>query len=115
MTEVKSGFAFHVHHDELIEFCTDYDERVKYIKENKPLEEQELRLRLFRLIPSDRLPPPLVVAVKAYKKAKKTYEKAKKAYEKAKKTCEPEILKLHKELCPDCPWNGETIFPRANK
>ena len=92
--EKKSGVAFHCHHDQLVEWCFDYDERVKFIKEHKPPEEQELRLRLFKLIPKDRLPGKLVKARAAYWKARAAYD----------------WDKLHKELCPDCTWDGKTIF-----
>ena len=119
-TKIQSGLAFHVHHDVLMEYCTDYEERVNYIKEHKPQSEQEIRLRLFQLIPSARLPPPLVKAGKAYYKAREacvkageTYVKAWEAYDKAWEAYEPQIVELHKELCPDCPWDGETIFPQS--
>ncbi len=54
--KVISGLAFHCHHDKLYEYVFDFDERVDYIKTEKPIEERELRLRLFRMIPTDRLP-----------------------------------------------------------
>ena len=122
---IKSGFAFHRHHSVLMEYVTDYDRRVEIIKKNKPPEEQALRLRLFRLIPEDRLPIKLVKAWDAYSKAWDAYRKAWDAYRKASDACNkrenayniargvhaPEINKLHEELCPDCPFNGKTIFP----
>lgn len=185
---IKTGWAFHIHDRILIEFCTDYDGRVEFIKLHKPQEEQPLRLRLFQLIPNDKLPPALVQAGeayeqankaydqarevnnqarKAYDQARKPYEQARKSYEQARKsyvqtrkaydqtrkpydqaseaydqaweayeqarkasiqaweffqsidrnytealeTYKPELLKLHQELCPNCPWDGQTIFP----
>ena len=121
---VRQGFAFHVHHDKLVEYCTSYEERKQYIQNNKPVSEQELRLRLFKLIPDDRLPPTLLEACAtrdkacaAYDKAWATRDKAWAAYDKACAargkawaTYEPALLVLHKELCPDCPWDGKTIF-----
>ena len=144
----KAGFAFHVHHDVLMEICTNYKERVEYIKEHKPRGEQEIRLRLFQLISPARLPRPLVKAGEAYVKACEAYSKAWEAYDKAleayvkaceaydkaleaytkageaySKACEayakaweaykPQINELHKELCPDCPWDGKTIFAQS--
>ena len=53
MSKIKSGLAIHCHHNILLEFCYDYNERVKRIKENKPANEQEIRLRLFRLLPKE--------------------------------------------------------------
>ena len=163
---VKSGFAFHVHHNHLVEWCYDYDGREACIKAAKPAKEQKLRLNLFRLIPKDRLPKALVEAgqahdearrafdearrayaearrasdeagrafdearrafdeaMRAYAEARQAFDKARRAhaearqahdeagraYDKARQAFEPELIKLHKELCPDCPWDGETIF-----
>ena len=104
----KTGFAFHVHHDVLMEFCTNYKERVNYIKEHKPRGEQEIRLRLFQLISPARLPRPLAKALEVYAKALEVYAKAGEAYK-------PQINELHKELCPDCPWDGKTIFAIPRK
>ncbi len=165
--KIKSGFAFHCHHDELAEFVSNYDERVEAIKRDKPVKEQELRLRLFRLIPSDRIPQELVKAREAcdkaweaYGKAREAYDKAWEAYGKAREACDKaweayrkaweayrkaseahdkaweayrkaweaygkareacdnefgnELNELHKTLCPDCPWDGKTIFTRKN-
>ena len=123
-TEIKSGFAFHVHHDILFEWCSDYDERVEYIKHYKPKKEQRLRLRLFKMIPTERLPSELVKAWEVYDKAREAYvkaweaygktgeayDKALEAYGKAREAYDKDIQKLHKELCPNCPWDGETIF-----
>ena len=103
----KQGYAFHVHHDTLFEWCFDYDKRVKYIKENKPKHERELRLRLFKLIPKGRIPAKLY-------KAWDAYDKARDACDKAGEALAPEIEALHKELCPDCPWDGKTIFSIEN-
>ena len=112
------GLAFHVHHDILLEYCFDYEERVKFIKEYKRKSEQKLRLKLFQIIPKDKLPQKGLracnKACEAYYKARETYNKAFKAYVKGweayEKANHKEIIKLHKELCPDCPWDGKTIF-----
>jgi len=40
------------------------------------------------------------------------YYKAREAYYKA---YGKELTILHEELCPDCPWDGKTIFTRQNK
>ncbi len=81
---VKSGLAFHVHHDKLIEFCTDYDDRVRYIKANKPADEVDLRLRLFQLIPAERLPGRESAEWAAYVEAWAAYVKARAAYDEAR-------------------------------
>jgi len=144
--KIKSGLGFHCHHDVLVEYVCDYDERVEFIKKHKSIEEQGLRLRLFRLIPHNRLPRKGLRAFykaekacdeaekasdearKAFSEANeawKAYYEAMKAYNEAVKTCNEAwkayikynkdgLGKLHKELCSDCPWNGETIFTRKN-
>ena len=115
--ERQAGFAFHVHHDQLMEFCFDYAERIEYIKNHKPQGEQKLRLRLFRLIPPRRLPQALIGAWEVYDKAREARNKAREACDKAweardkaREACMPEIIKLHEELCPNCTWDGKTIF-----
>jgi len=143
---IKSGLAFHCHHDTLIEYVYDFDERVATINNWKPAEEQELRLRLFKMIPETRLPKngrkAYSEALEAYREASKAYREAEKAYsealeayrealearreawkaysevEKAYSEAEKAYIeghrlffkKLHKELCPDCPWDGHSIF-----
>ena len=65
-------------------------------------------------------------ALEAYEKAKapalEAYEKAmataSEAYEKAKATASAKrdraINTLHAKECPDCPWDGMTIFPKRS-
>ncbi len=54
----------------------------------------------------------------AFDKARTAYNEAGNAYNKACITLDREIAAhlseieaLHKQECPNCPWNGETIFP----
>ena len=49
----NKGFAIHCHCDLLIEYCYNYEERAKIIKRDKPPNEQETRLRLFKLLPEE--------------------------------------------------------------
>ena len=170
---MNKGMAFHCHHDVLFEYVYDYDERLEYIRTQKPPEERELRERLFQMIPDDRVPPRLLKAAeaymeawkayiraaedydeawKAYDEAREAYGKAKKAYDKAREACDKawkdydeawkaydeareaygkarkaydeareayekaredsrlEMAALHAELCPNCPWDGQTIL-----
>lgn len=134
------GLAFHCHHYELVEYVHDYDERVKFIKENKPKGEQELRLRLFKMIPEELIPGKDSKEYDAYRKAGDAYVKARDAYRKARdayykvwvaydkawdafdkawdayqKKYRKELEKLHSKLCPDCPFDGHTIFTRKNE
>ena len=137
MDKIKSGLAFHCHHGILWEWVYDYDKRVAVIKADKPVEEQKLRLRLFQFIPEDRIPGKTSPEWKAYDKTGKAYvkaweayDKAWEAYDKARGACDKaggayvkaweaydkaigqDIEQLHKELCPNCPWDGKTIFSK---
>ena len=141
-------FAWHVHHETLIEPLTEpIENRIAYIKEYKPASQVELRLRLLKPVQGE-LPAALNKAkaaldkaftardkaftayakawaayVKAraalnkakaaLDKARAAYAKAWAAYVKAGAACMPEIEALHAIECPDCPWDGTTIFPKA--
>ena len=127
---MKTGLALHCHHKLPFEWCHDYDKRVKYITKFKPKNEQKLRLRLFKIIPEDRLPQKglmtLLKAGETYNKTIETYIKAEETLFKARETWvkagetyikvnKEALEKLHEELCPDCPWDGNTIFTRKDK
>ena len=78
-------FYWHIHHDMLCEPLTEpLRNRIKYIKENKPKNEIELRLKLLKPVKGE-LPKRVVKARKAYVKAGKAYDKAWKACDKAGK------------------------------
>ena len=120
----KLRFAFHVHHDRLMEPLTEpISVRRKYIKENKPKEEVPLRLKLLKEV-KGKLPREVVKAWEAYGKAREAYVKAweaydnaRKAYDKAYRKHYKEIQALHKKECvKDCTWSEEqkTIFPKKD-
>ena len=48
VTNPETGLYWHVRHNMLLEFCTGYQERVDYIRKEKPAAEVETRLRLMR-------------------------------------------------------------------
>jgi len=131
----NSGLAHCVHHDIHWEYCYNYQKRVEFIKENKPKEEQELRLKLFKLLPNKLVPgresaewkaciktgksynkalQSRIMAWEAFNKATDDYNEALNAYYEAwdayfsKYTEELQIL--HNKMFPDCPWDGESIF-----
>ena len=123
---IKKGLFWHLHHQVLVEWCFDYDERAEYIRTEKPENERELRLRLFQPVKGE-LPQEVVKAEQAYDKAWQAYDKTWQAYykktwqalDKARRALNealrknmPAIEALHKVECPNCPWNGQTIFPR---
>ena len=88
--KTKKGFYWHVYHDKLIDWCYDYQERVNYIKIEKPKNEIKTRLRLFKKVKA-KLPKELVEAGKKYIEAgKKCIEAGKKYGEAGKKYCEAE-------------------------
>jgi len=116
-------FAWHIHHDILLEPLTSpIEERIAFIKRRKPAHEQGLRLRLLKLVEGT-LPDAFEKAGEAFRKAgeasekaweasekaRGAYDKARGAYDKAGKAC---ILALHAIECPNCPWDGNTIFPK---
>ena len=106
-------FAWHVHHETLIEPLTEpIENRIAYIKQAKPASEVELRLRLLKPVQGE-LPAALNKAKAALDKARAAYAKAWAAYVKAGAACMPEIEALHAIECPDCPWDGTSIFPKA--
>lgn len=167
LSENKAGFYWHVHHDILMGWCFDYYKRVNFIKKNKPGNEQEIRLKLFKPV-KGKLPNKLLKAGVAYSKARTAYDEAiaaydeawiayskavaayykpffeydeawaaydeagvayskamaadnetraayneaRAAYDEAWAANYKQIEDLHKKECPNCTWDGKTIFPR---
>ena len=138
MPEDYVGFTWHLHHDVLVEWCYSYEDRVRDIQKNKPENEQEARLRLFKPVKGklpavvtkawdafDKAGDAFDKAWDAYSKARDAFDKARDAYAKASDAFDnawnaygkaingamPDILKLHAKECPNCPWDGHTIFP----
>jgi len=128
----RQGFFWHVHHERLMEWCHNYDERAEYIRTRKPKNERETRLRLFQ--PVKNLPGEVIKARRVYDEAWRAYVEASRACDKACQACDEAwqafneasrtyyeavnrnmsaIEALHTEECPNCPWNGHTIFPDA--
>lgn len=134
--KIKAGSYWHVHHDTLMEWCHDYDERLTYIKRYKPASEQELRIKLFRPV-KGQLPSEFIETAVAYNKAgiahnkaiathnkvkynnktemacdktRTAYCEAGRAYDRMCLVYKEEIETLHKKECPNCPWDGVSIF-----
>src|SRR3990170_2597468 len=122
---------WHIHHEVLLEWSDDIQERIDFIQAEKPKHEVEIRLRLLKPV-QGALPPKLVKAGDARGKAEDANAKAWDAYDKAKAAYDkdwdafgkdwdayrkaydkylPQIEALHALECPDCPWDGFTIFP----
>jgi len=103
-------FAWHVHHEVLVEALREPIEvRQRYIRECKSPEEQELRLRLLKPVCGE-LPSEVVEAGLAHGEAWRAYDEARHAYGEAITRNLPAIEALHAIECPNCPWDGYTIF-----
>jgi len=125
-------FAWHVHHDVLVEPLTGpIEERISYIKRAKARHEIPIRLRLLKPV-IGQLPSALLRSGAAYKKAVQAISSALAtalaASSRTKRAawgaeCEAwaeyrttlvnnheEIEALHRQECPNCPWDGSTIF-----
>ena len=82
----NEGLSIHCHHEILIEYCTDYKGRVAYIESYKPIHEQKIRLKLFRLLPQkaiNDLPKYFVKANADWQKANADWQKANADWQKA--------------------------------
>ena len=54
-------------------------------------------------------------ALKAKNAAEDALSEANDAVRAAYATCLPELEALHAKECPDCPWDGRTIFPERER
>jgi hypothetical protein len=85
-------YAWHIHDRRLVEPLSEpIENRVAYIKSDKPKDEQETRLRLLKPVTDQQ------------------------ALRKAMNRNDHEAIEaLHKKECPNCPWSPEqqTIFPK---
>ena len=135
---MKTKFAWHIYHNILVEPLTEpLKRRIKYIRLHKPKEEIEMRLRLLKLVRGE-LPAEVIEAGeacleagKAWSEAEKAWYEAEKAWSEAEKAWyeaekawyeagaawfevleknKEAIDKLHREECPDCPWDGNSIL-----
>ena len=111
-----AGLYWHTHHDILLEWCYDYEERAEYIRAEKPKKEQGTRLRLFQPVKGI-LPLAVTKAGQAIGRAGQVIIKVWQAYNEAGQAYDDVVLahkqsieNLHKKECPNCPWNGQTIF-----
>ena len=132
-------FYWHCHHRILVEFVTNPNERIDYIKADKPAHEIPIRLKWFRPV-KGKLPAKVVKTGAAYDKAGAVYDKAwavrdkawvvydkaraayvkawaahdkaRAAHDKALAEHKPALEALHAKECPSCPWDGDSlVFP----
>lgn len=101
---METVFCWHIHHAILLEPLTKpIEKRIEYIKAEKPAGEIDLRLRLLKPVVGQ-LPAAVVEAWAACDQAWAARDHALQANQAA-------INALHAKECPDCPWDGKTIFP----
>ena len=84
MATNKPKLYWHIHHDTLLEKTSNIQERIDYIKEEKPEAEIPLRLKLMTpVLHPEKLPARFQKAWEDYTKAEEAYTKAREAYTKA--------------------------------
>jgi len=130
-------YYWHLHHMQLFEEEVEpVEQRIRFIKTSKPKDEIETRLRLIAVVKNQALLRRLTRYIRNLRQAEdaiyKKYEHpsgvtreeeavkmeelagARRAYELAELRAKPLIEALHKKECPNCPWDGRTIFPGKN-
>jgi len=127
----NNGCFWHIHHDVLCEWTNNIQERIAYIRKEKPANEIKTRLKLMKPVKGE-LPDKFVkalevfnIARKAYHKSfiweahvktRKDYDKAREAYDKKREACKPQLEALHKKECGCKEWNGiMLIFKKGEK
>lgn len=119
-TGPKEGFFGFIHHDQLLEYSRNIDERLDYIDRFKPGHQRAWRRHCMVYL-GDVLPEKLIkvgsARIKtedAYNKAEDAYNKAWDAYNKARHTYAPEVLAILTKLVPDHTWDEkELVFDNA--
>jgi hypothetical protein len=87
MSAEREGLAVHVHHNILVEYCYNLDERLAVIDSDKPPNEREVRKRLLALLSPEAiaaLPDALVRAWAKYDRARAKYDRARAKYDRAR-------------------------------
>ena len=124
MTDLQ--FYWHINHDMLLGCSANIQERIDFIRSFKPAEEVGIRLWLMKPVQGE-LPAAVVRAGaerhRAWAECNKPWaernnvwaehDKALAEYNKTLSDNAIAIEALHRQECPDCPWNGHTIFPEA--
>ena len=125
------AMAWHCHHEQLAELLTETaTKRIAYVLSGKPIEERALRLHLFRPVCDTAVDAAEATYNAAVEAARATYnavleaaqadynaalEAARATYNAAVKaalaTRDAAVKAAHQAECPDCPWDGRTIFP----
>ena len=137
------SLVLHCHHEVLSERLSESAEnRIGYILDNKSQNEQALRLRLFRPVSQDVINRSTdrqkagadrqkagadwqkadadwqkadADRQKAYADLQKAYADRQKADADLRKACVELGTLVHLDVCKDCPWDGQTIFPSSHR
>ena len=112
--EKNIGAAWHVHHDKLIEHCSNYKGRVNFIKEHKFLFEIKIRLRRFRFV-KGKLPRGVCTALKILQRHLWSEYADQEKAQRLLREHKTEIKALHAKECRNCSWNGKTLVFRKRK
>jgi len=99
----KAGFVWHCWHNKLISYYDGYNRRVGQIKDHKPANQHEVRLERFQFVKGP-VPDYLTEHRCEWNVAEHLKQNHPRDYER--------LLAKHEKQCPDCPWNGRTLFPR---
>jgi chromosome segregation ATPase len=115
----KRPWAWHIHHKRLLEPLTEpIDNRRDCIERYKPAEERPLRLRLIKpvtnleMLTNNAAWQQWEEAERQWEEAERQLQAAERQWQAAERQLQsnPDILALHAIECPDCPWDGQTIF-----
>ena len=96
--KLKQGLSVHCHHDILVEYCYDYQERVDYIKKKKPKNEIKTRLKLFKILPNEALKDIPAKYLKANEKWDEISKKWDEAHKKWLEACKKRVEAHNKWL-----------------
>jgi len=124
------AMVWHLHHDSLCEPLTEAPgNRIAYILTQKPPKERAARLRLMRPVRDEAVAPAWgvydeavaaawEVCAEAVAAARKAYHEAvaaawevcAEAVAAARKAYHEAVAPAHSAECPNCPWDGKSIF-----
>jgi len=115
MKKLTLKYYWHIHHKILVEALTEpLENRIKYIKDYKPEDEIELRLRLIKPV-KGKLPSKFIEAYQALVKANQARAEAYQARAEVLEDNIPALEKLHRVEC-GCAYDfkKKTIFTKKN-
>ena len=102
------GVYWHLHHDLICEWCHSYEDRAYDIIYYKPWWQIRRRLKLFQPVKQvSKLPETFRLRMEDEGLRRRPY--------RCVRGYELKLAALHDKECPDCPWNGKTIFPHSKR